>query len=116
VRRRDLSSHHVAHRPPLLRLAHEPLVPDRPILLLRFRYEPAHLAGLSHGVRGQERRRFTVPTQFLNLPVFVGLLERAEEDGFQGDGSLERGEDFLVYFGFFLQKFWVGDSDRLEWG
>jgi hypothetical protein len=57
-----------------------------------------------------------IPNRFLNLPVFVGLLERAEEDGFQGDGGLERGEDFLMYFGFFLQKFWVGHSDRLEWG
>jgi hypothetical protein len=46
----------------------------------------------------------------------MGLLERAKEDGFRGDGSLERGEDFSVYFGFSLQKIWVGDSDRLEWG
>jgi len=49
-----------------------------------------------------------IPTRFLNLPMFVGLLERAEEDGFQGDGGLERGEDFLVYFGFFGKSFgWV---------
>jgi hypothetical protein len=32
--------------------------------------------------------------------VFVGLLERdEEEDGFQGNGGLEREQDFSVYFG-----------------
>jgi CO dehydrogenase/acetyl-CoA synthase epsilon subunit len=49
-----------------------------------------------------------IPTRFLNLPVFVGLLERAEEDGFRGDGD----KDFLVYFGFFAEV--LDDSARLE--
>ncbi|KAE8125961.1 hypothetical protein FH972_020721 [Carpinus fangiana] len=38
---------------------------------------------------GPERKRFVIPTRFLNLPVFVGLLARAEEEfGFQGNGGL----------------------------
>lgn len=39
---------------------------------------------------GSERRRFVIPTRFLNLPVFASLLERAEEEyGFQPAGGLE---------------------------
>ncbi|KAI3447296.1 hypothetical protein Pfo_003961 [Paulownia fortunei] len=38
---------------------------------------------------GQERRRFVIPTRFLNLPVFVALLNQAEEEfGFQTTGGL----------------------------
>ncbi|XP_038983781.1 auxin-responsive protein SAUR24 isoform X2 [Phoenix dactylifera] len=38
---------------------------------------------------GPERRRFVIPTRFLNLPVFASLLDRAEEEyGFQPAGGL----------------------------
>ncbi|XP_050377100.1 protein SMALL AUXIN UP-REGULATED RNA 51-like [Argentina anserina] len=38
---------------------------------------------------GPERRRFVIPARFVNLPVFVGLLEKtAEEFGFETTGGL----------------------------
>lgn len=38
---------------------------------------------------GHERRRFVIPTRFLNLPVFISLLDKAEEEfGFQPTGGL----------------------------
>ena len=38
---------------------------------------------------GTERRRFVIPTRFLNLPIFVDLLNKAEEEfGFQSNGGL----------------------------
>ncbi|CAL9167008.1 unnamed protein product [Musa hybrid cultivar] len=38
---------------------------------------------------GPERRRFVIPTRFLNLPVFAALLQRAEEEyGFPPAGGL----------------------------
>lgn len=38
---------------------------------------------------GPERRRFVIPARFINLPVFVGLLEKAaEEFGFETTGGL----------------------------
>ncbi|KAJ6435862.1 hypothetical protein OIU84_000980 [Salix udensis] len=38
---------------------------------------------------GMQGRRFLIPTRFLNLPVFVGLLKRTEEEfGFQCSGGL----------------------------
>lgn len=38
---------------------------------------------------GPERRRFVIPTRFMNLPVFASLLEKAEEEfGFQPVGGL----------------------------
>ncbi|KAK9048788.1 hypothetical protein SSX86_032245 [Deinandra increscens subsp. villosa] len=38
---------------------------------------------------GAERRRFVIPTRFLNLPVFISLLNKAEEEfGFQISGGL----------------------------
>lgn len=38
---------------------------------------------------GPERRRFVIPTRFLNLPVFVDLLNQAEEEfGFKSSGGL----------------------------
>ncbi|KAL4590154.1 hypothetical protein LXL04_003075 [Taraxacum kok-saghyz] len=38
---------------------------------------------------GAEHRRFVIPTRFLNLPVFVSLLNKAEEEfGFQTTGGL----------------------------
>ncbi|KAK6789831.1 hypothetical protein RDI58_013631 [Solanum bulbocastanum] len=41
------------------------------------------------GVDENERRRFVIPTRFLNLPVFISLLDKAEEEfGFQPTGGL----------------------------
>ncbi|XP_068643891.1 auxin-induced protein 6B-like [Aristolochia californica] len=38
---------------------------------------------------GPERRRFVIPTRYLNLPVFSSLLKMAEEEfGFQSRGGL----------------------------
>ncbi|URE34478.1 Auxin responsive protein [Musa troglodytarum] len=38
---------------------------------------------------GPDRRRFVIPTRFLNLPVFAALLQRAEEEyGFPPAGGL----------------------------
>ncbi|KAL8096743.1 hypothetical protein AgCh_037640 [Apium graveolens] len=38
---------------------------------------------------GVERCRFVIPTRYLKLPLFVSLLEKAEEEyGFQSDGGL----------------------------
>ncbi|TMW92826.1 hypothetical protein EJD97_012515 [Solanum chilense] len=41
------------------------------------------------GVDENERRRFVIPTRFLNLPVFISLLDKAEEEfGYQPTGGL----------------------------
>ncbi|KAI8571348.1 hypothetical protein RHMOL_Rhmol01G0113000 [Rhododendron molle] len=46
---------------------------------------PGHLAVYA----GPERRRFVIPTRYLNLPFFLSLLDRAEEEfGFQTNGGL----------------------------
>ncbi|KAJ0985188.1 hypothetical protein J5N97_003544 [Dioscorea zingiberensis] len=46
-------------------------------------------AGFVAVYAGADRHRFEIPTRFLNLPVFVSLLERAEEEyGFQPAGGL----------------------------
>ncbi|XP_055823964.1 protein SMALL AUXIN UP-REGULATED RNA 51-like [Solanum dulcamara] len=38
---------------------------------------------------GLERTRFVIPTRFLNLPVFISLLDKAEEEfGYQRTGGL----------------------------
>uniref|UniRef100_A0A1D1YW66 Indole-3-acetic acid-induced protein ARG7 n=1 Tax=Anthurium amnicola TaxID=1678845 RepID=A0A1D1YW66_9ARAE len=38
---------------------------------------------------GPERRRFVIPTRFLNFPVFASLLKQAEEEfGFSSAGGL----------------------------
>ncbi|KAK6944679.1 Small auxin-up RNA [Dillenia turbinata] len=38
---------------------------------------------------GEERCRFVIPTRFLNLPLFVSLLNKAEDEfGFQSNGGL----------------------------
>ncbi|KAG6386257.1 hypothetical protein SASPL_155149 [Salvia splendens] len=38
---------------------------------------------------GLERDRFVVPTRFLNYPVFVALLDQAEEEfGYQPNGAI----------------------------
>ncbi|XP_028791859.1 indole-3-acetic acid-induced protein ARG7-like [Neltuma alba] len=38
---------------------------------------------------GPESKRFVIPTRFLNLPIFLALLKRAEDEfGFQNPGGL----------------------------
>ncbi|XP_042492531.1 auxin-responsive protein SAUR50-like [Macadamia integrifolia] len=38
---------------------------------------------------GPERKRFVILTRFLNLPVFISLLQKAEEEfGYQSHGGL----------------------------
>ncbi|XP_010263292.1 PREDICTED: auxin-responsive protein SAUR71-like [Nelumbo nucifera] len=38
---------------------------------------------------GPERRRFLIPTRFLNLPIFISLLKKSEEEfGYQPHGGL----------------------------
>ncbi|PIA43912.1 hypothetical protein AQUCO_01800157v1 [Aquilegia coerulea] len=38
---------------------------------------------------GPQRCRFVIPTRFLNLPIFVSLLKKSEEEyGFQSSGGL----------------------------
>ncbi|CAK7345552.1 unnamed protein product [Dovyalis caffra] len=38
---------------------------------------------------GMQEKRFLIPTRFLNLPVFVGLLKKTEEEfGFKCKGGL----------------------------
>ncbi|CAN4084754.1 unnamed protein product [Withania somnifera] len=38
---------------------------------------------------GPERCRFVIPTRFLNLPVFISLLDKAEEEfGYRSTGGL----------------------------
>ncbi|XP_076930899.1 auxin-responsive protein SAUR20-like [Bidens hawaiensis] len=54
----------------------------------RWRCIPSAAGSLAVYV-GSERRRFIIPTRFLNLPVFVSLLNKAEEEfGFQTTGGL----------------------------
>ncbi|XP_057485867.1 protein SMALL AUXIN UP-REGULATED RNA 51-like [Actinidia eriantha] len=48
---------------------------------------------------GPGRRRFVIPTRFLNLPVFVALLDQAEEEfGLRSNGGLTLPCD-VVFFG-----------------
>lgn len=37
---------------------------------------------------GPERRRFLIPTRYMNLLVFAALLGKVEEFGYQGPGAL----------------------------
>ncbi|KAL8223530.1 hypothetical protein R6Q57_019005 [Mikania cordata] len=47
---------------------------------------------------GVERRRFVIPTRFLNLPVFISLLNKAEEEfGFQTSGGLVLPCDVVLF-------------------
>ncbi|KAK1290122.1 Indole-3-acetic acid-induced protein ARG7 [Acorus calamus] len=49
------------------------------------RIPPGHLAVYV----GTQRRRFVIPTRYLNLPIFVSLLKKAEEEfGFESPGGL----------------------------
>ncbi|XP_042051737.1 indole-3-acetic acid-induced protein ARG7-like [Salvia splendens] len=58
---------------------------------------------------GPERIRFVIPTRFLNFPVFVALLDQAEEEfGFQTAGGLV----LLCEPGFFSQILRLLDDDE----
>lgn len=47
---------------------------------------------------GAERRRFVIPTRFLNLHVFVSLLNKAEEEfGYQITGGLILPCDVVIF-------------------
>ncbi|KAL1547924.1 auxin-induced protein X10A-like [Salvia divinorum] len=62
---------------------------------------------------GPERSRFVIPTRFLNFPVFVALLDQAEEEfGFQTTGGLV----LLCEPGFFSQilRFLDDDEERFR--
>ncbi|KAK4432712.1 Auxin-induced protein X10A [Sesamum alatum] len=62
---------------------------------------------------GPERRRFVIPTRFLNLPVFVALLDEAEEEfGFQTTGGLALPCDA----GFFISILRLLDEDEEKFG
>ncbi|GFQ04075.1 auxin-induced protein 6b [Phtheirospermum japonicum] len=63
---------------------------------------------------GPKRTRFVIPTRFLNLPVFVALLQQAEEEfGFQTAGGLALPcePDFFSEILRFLQN----DEQRFRW-
>ncbi|KAL9153804.1 hypothetical protein ABFS82_10G072500 [Erythranthe guttata] len=63
---------------------------------------------------GPNRVRFVIPTRFLNLPVFVALLNQAEEEfGFQTAGGLV----LPCEPGFFRQvvRFLEEDEERFRW-
>ncbi|KAL0315962.1 UNVERIFIED_CONTAM: Auxin-induced protein X10A [Sesamum calycinum] len=62
---------------------------------------------------GPERRRFVIPTRFLNLPVFVALLDEAEEEfGFQTTGGLALPCDT----GFFINILQLLEEDEEKFG
>ncbi|KAL0344938.1 UNVERIFIED_CONTAM: Auxin-induced protein X10A [Sesamum radiatum] len=62
---------------------------------------------------GPERRRFVIPTRFLNLPVFVALLDEAEEEfGFQTTGGLALPCDT----GFFINILHLLEEDEEKFG
>ncbi|XP_040996223.1 indole-3-acetic acid-induced protein ARG7-like [Juglans microcarpa x Juglans regia] len=61
---------------------------------------------------GPERKRFVIPTRFLNLPVFVGLLKKAEEEfGFQRTGGLV----LPCEVGFFGEMLKLLETDESEY-
>ncbi|KAK1414119.1 hypothetical protein QVD17_29860 [Tagetes erecta] len=62
---------------------------------------------------GAEHRRFIIPTRFLNLPIFVSLLNKAEEEfGFQSTGGLVLPCDVV----FFKKLLNVLDRDERRFG
>ncbi|KAK4354078.1 hypothetical protein RND71_026272 [Anisodus tanguticus] len=62
---------------------------------------------------GHERRRFVIPTRFLNLPVFISLLDKAEEEfGFQLSGGLV----LPCQVEFFMEILKLLDMDELRYG
>ncbi|KAL2228884.1 auxin-responsive protein SAUR50-like [Sesamum indicum] len=62
---------------------------------------------------GPERRRFVIPTRFLNLPVFLALLDEAEEEfGFQTTGGLALPCDT----GFFINILQLLEEDEEKFG
>ncbi|XP_047326300.1 auxin-responsive protein SAUR71-like [Impatiens glandulifera] len=62
---------------------------------------------------GAERRRFVIPTEFLNMPIFVALLNQAgEEFGYRNNGGLT----LLCDVNFFevLLEFLERDEERFK--
>ncbi|KAI7737481.1 hypothetical protein M8C21_018581 [Ambrosia artemisiifolia] len=58
-------------------------------LMQRWRHRCIPSSGNLAVYVGPERRRFIIPTKFINLPVFISLLNKAEEEfGFQTTGGL----------------------------
>ncbi|URE34480.1 Auxin responsive protein [Musa troglodytarum] len=61
----------------------------RALSLRRHGGEASQAEGFLAVYVGPDRRRFVIPTRFLNLPVFAALLQRAEEEyGFPPAGGL----------------------------
>ncbi|XAR47987.1 hypothetical protein NMG60_11030649 [Bertholletia excelsa] len=62
---------------------------------------------------GAERRRFVIPTRFLNLPLFVSLLNQAEEEfGYQSNGGLA----LPCEVGFFMNVLELLQRDEQRYG
>ncbi|XP_055808155.1 auxin-responsive protein SAUR28-like [Solanum dulcamara] len=62
---------------------------DEPAQTNSNRRTPSGSLAVYVGVHENERRRFVIPTRFLNLPVFISLLDKAEEEfGYQPTGGL----------------------------
>ncbi|KAK9269252.1 hypothetical protein L1049_001022 [Liquidambar formosana] len=62
---------------------------------------------------GVERKRFVIPTRFLNLPILVDLLNKAEEEfGFQSNGGLV----LPCEVGFFRQVLTFLERDESRFG
>ncbi|KAG9140852.1 hypothetical protein Leryth_010404 [Lithospermum erythrorhizon] len=62
---------------------------------------------------GQERLRFVIPTRFLNLPIFLELLNQAEEEfGYQISGGLV----LPCEVGFFRGVLMLLDKDERRYG
>ncbi|XP_043711012.1 auxin-responsive protein SAUR50-like [Telopea speciosissima] len=58
---------------------------------------------------GLERKRFLIPTRYLNLPIFISLLQKAEEEfGYQAHGGLALPCDV----GFFKELLKVLEKDE----
>ncbi|KAK4391942.1 Auxin-responsive protein SAUR32 [Sesamum angolense] len=98
----------------------EPADPNCTLLLLLLlgprrtgRLQSPHPLRLRRRLRRPERRRFVIPTRFLNLPVFVALLDEAEEEfGFQTTGGLALPCDT----GFFISILQLLEEDEEKFG
>ncbi|KAJ6742004.1 hypothetical protein OIU85_016124 [Salix viminalis] len=62
---------------------------------------------------GMQEKRFLIPTRFLNMPVFVGLLRKTEEEfGFKCNGALV----LLCEVEFFEEVLRLLDKDETRFG
>ncbi|KAH8506318.1 hypothetical protein H0E87_013225 [Populus deltoides] len=62
---------------------------------------------------GMQEKRFWIPTRFLNMPVFVGLLKKTEEEfGFKCNGGLV----LLCEVEFFEEVLRLLDKDETRFG